>query len=141
MGFVFAISGAIIAADLMTSPVTSKDLGMLMIVYASSQVVRGVAVLVFYPFLKCTGPAFSWKDAVFTWWGGLKGAVGLSVAMVFRMSIPKGDPLAPTGQKFMIYMGGVYLLTALVNATTAGCLVKALSLNTRGSFNEPLLES
>merc|ERR1711976_373615 len=107
-----------------------------MIVYVISQVVRGIAILVFYPFLKCVGPAFSWKDAVFTWWGGLKGAVGLSIAMVFRMSIPKGDPLAPTGQKIMICMGGVYLLTAVINATTAGCLVKALSLDTRCSFKE-----
>merc|ERR1719254_53548 len=113
----------------MSSTLTLYDLGMVLIVYVASQAVRGVVILVCYPFLKCAGPPFSWKDAVFTWWGGLKGAVGLSIAMIFRMSIPGGDPLAPTGQRFMRYMGGVYLLTSLINATTAGYLVKALSLN------------
>eukprot|EP00928_Gymnodinium_smaydae_P044071 TRINITY_DN29425_c0_g1_i1.p1 TRINITY_DN29425_c0_g1~~TRINITY_DN29425_c0_g1_i1.p1 ORF type:complete len:324 (-),score=48.47 TRINITY_DN29425_c0_g1_i1:313-1218(-) len=139
--FVFAISGAIMAAGLQASHVTIKDWGLLLVVYVVSQAARGIAILVFYPFMNCVGPPMTWKDALFTWWGGLKGAVGLSVAMIVHMSIPKEDPLAPTGFKFMFYMSGVYMLTAVINATTAGSLVKGLSLNAKLTYEQPLLQS
>ena len=43
---------------------------------------RGLAIVVFYPLLRRTGTGCTWQEAVVIWWGGLRGSVGLALALV-----------------------------------------------------------
>ena len=47
---------------------------------------RGIAILLFYPFLKRVGTGCTWQEAVVMWWGGLRGSVGLALALVVAHS-------------------------------------------------------
>ena len=52
-----------------------------LIIYPIVLVARGVTILLFYPLLKRLGTGCTWKDAVVMWWGGLRGSVGLALAL------------------------------------------------------------
>eukprot|EP00931_Biecheleriopsis_adriatica_P007107 TRINITY_DN108421_c0_g1_i1.p1 TRINITY_DN108421_c0_g1~~TRINITY_DN108421_c0_g1_i1.p1 ORF type:complete len:715 (-),score=130.41 TRINITY_DN108421_c0_g1_i1:20-1843(-) len=129
--FVFLISGVIMVVDLMSSKITGADVLDLLYIYLASLAVRGVTVLAFYPLLKRMGLGFNAADALVTWWGGLKGAVGLSIAMIVHFTANKGHPLEKTGVRFMFHMGGVYFLTTVINATLSSHLVQYLKLDAK----------
>ena len=42
---------------------------------------RGAAIALFYPLLSRMGTGCTWKEAVVMWWGGLRGSVGLALAL------------------------------------------------------------
>mmetsp|Transcript_49223 Transcript_49223/g.123379 ORF Transcript_49223/g.123379 Transcript_49223/m.123379 type:complete len:88 (+) Transcript_49223:1-264(+) len=42
---------------------------------------RALVILLFWRFLSTWGYGLNWKEAVVLWWGGLRGAVGLSLAL------------------------------------------------------------
>ena len=52
-----------------------------MAIYPIVLFTRGVAILVFYPLLKRWGTGCTWQEAVVMWWGGLRGSVGLALAL------------------------------------------------------------
>jgi NhaP-type Na+/H+ or K+/H+ antiporter/CRP-like cAMP-binding protein len=73
----------------------------------------------------------SWRTATVASWGGLRGAIGLCLAlMVSRQftSSEHGMSDVPLGPKFLFHMSGVALLTLVVNGSTAGRLVQWLGL-------------
>ena len=76
----------------------------------------------------------TWQVAVVTSWGGLRGAVGLCLAMMvsqeFGSEFGTENSLAPLGPKFMFHMSGIAFLTLVLNGSTAGALVHALGLVT-----------
>ena len=76
----------------------------------------------------------TWRVAVVTSWGGLRGAVGLCLAMMvsqeFGSEFETENSLAPLGPKFMFHMSGIAFLTLVLNGSTAGALVHALGLVT-----------
>jgi len=129
--FVFVISGVIMVTDVMSSKITGSDVLDLVYIYLASLAARGITVLVFYPLLKRMGLGFNAADALVTWWGGLKGAVGLSIAMIVHFSASKGHALERTGVRFMFHMGGVYFLTTVINATFSSPLVQYLKLDAK----------
>ena len=43
---------------------------------------RGFAIALFFPLLKRWGTGCTWREAVVMWWGGLRGSVGLALALV-----------------------------------------------------------
>jgi len=129
--FVFVISGVIMVMDLMSSKINGEDVRDLVYIYLASLVARGITVLVFYPLLRRMGLGFNAADALVTWWGGLKGAVGLSIAMIVHFSARKGHELEQTGVRFMFHMGGVYFLTTVINATLSSSLVQYLKLDAK----------
>jgi len=129
--FVFVISGVIMVTDLMSSKINGEDVRDLVYIYLASLVARGITVLVFYPLLRRMGLGFNAADALVTWWGGLKGAVGLSIAMIVHFSARKGHELEQTGVRFMFHMGGVYFLTTVINATLSSPLVQYLKLDAK----------
>jgi len=129
--FVFLISGVIMVVDVMSSKITSSDVLDLVYIYLANLAARGITVLVFYPLLKRMGLGFNIADALVTWWGGLKGAVGLSIAMIVHLSASKGHALERTGVRFVFHMGGMYLLTTVINATLSSPLVQYLKLDSK----------
>ena len=76
---IFIVVGVVIAQKV--HPV-SMDFLILGLVYLAIHVVRALNMLIFYPFMKKAGYGLPKKDAVVVWWGALRGAIGLALALV-----------------------------------------------------------
>ena len=76
---IFIVVGVVIAQN--ANP-TGMDFAILGLVYVAIHVVRGINMGIFYPFMKKAGYGLPGKDAVVVWWGALRGAIGLALALV-----------------------------------------------------------
>jgi len=76
---IFIVVGVIIAQNI--NP-TGMDYVILCLIYLAIHLTRAINIGMFYPFMKRTGYGLPGKDAVVVWWGGLRGAIGLALALV-----------------------------------------------------------
>jgi NhaP-type Na+/H+ or K+/H+ antiporter len=129
--FTFVLSGVYMVVNLWSSDIDGNDVLDLLYVYLISLAARAFTILFFFPVLRCMGLGFDWRDAVLTWVAGLRGVVGLSMAMIVHFSARDGHELERTGQRFMFHMGGVYFLTAVINATLSTPLCHYLGLDVK----------
>mmetsp|Transcript_41660 Transcript_41660/g.103526 ORF Transcript_41660/g.103526 Transcript_41660/m.103526 type:complete len:1049 (+) Transcript_41660:99-3245(+) len=53
----------------------------ILVIYPIVLFARAFAIALFYPLLKRTGTGCTWQEAVIMWWGGLRGSVGLALAV------------------------------------------------------------
>ena len=60
---------------------TSWDSLNWLYIYPIILLARAVAIAVHYPLLKLSGTGCNWRSAVVMWWGGLRGSVGLALAL------------------------------------------------------------
>ena len=85
---VFVIAGVVMTYRIDMTQITPFDWGVLLLLYVVSTLVRGTIVSMVWSFEQCTGRKVDWRDAVVTTWGGLRGAVGLALAlMVFNETV------------------------------------------------------
>jgi NhaP-type Na+/H+ or K+/H+ antiporter len=76
---IFIVVGVIIAQKV--DP-TGMDYLILLLIYLAIHLVRAINMGMFYPLMKRTGYGLPGKDAVVVWWGALRGAIGLALALV-----------------------------------------------------------
>ncbi|MBG29147.1 MAG: hypothetical protein CMI31_03990 [Opitutae bacterium] len=76
---IFIVVGVVIAQKVQPEPMDYAILGL---VYLAIHVVRGINILAFYPLMKKAGYGLPKKDAIVVWWGALRGAIGLALALV-----------------------------------------------------------
>ncbi len=76
---IFIVVGVVIAQN--ANP-TGMDFAILGLVYLAIHVVRAINMGVFYPLMKKAGYGLPSKDAIVVWWGALRGAIGLALALV-----------------------------------------------------------
>jgi NhaP-type Na+/H+ or K+/H+ antiporter len=119
---IFIIVGVVIAEQV---TVTGKNVVILLIIYVGVHIIRASIIALFYPIMKKVGYGLPKKDAVVLWFGALRGAVGLALALIVagESSIPEEI----RGQ-FLFLTAGLVILTLLVNATTIKPLVNKLGL-------------
>merc|ERR1719281_1551179 len=75
--------------------------------------------------MNMVGIRVTWKEVVVMVWSGLRGAVGLAMAIIVDR-----EPEIPTqmGSRVMFHIGGLAALTTIINATTSGPLLRLLDL-------------
>jgi len=76
---IFIVVGVVIAQK---AHPTGMDFLILFLVYVAIHLVRGINMGMFYPLMKKAGYGLPGKDAVVVWWGALRGAIGLALALV-----------------------------------------------------------
>ena len=76
---IFIVVGVIIAQK---AQPTGMDFLILGLVYLGIHLVRAINMGIFYPLMKKAGYGLPHKDAVVVWWGALRGAIGLALALV-----------------------------------------------------------
>ena len=76
---IFIVVGVVIAQN---AHPTGMDFAILAIVYVAIHLVRAINMGIFYPFMKKAGYGLPGKDAIVVWWGALRGAIGLALALV-----------------------------------------------------------
>lgn len=126
---IFIIVGVVIAKR---TQFDLNDFLALFILYIGIHVIRGIVILVFYPIMRKIGYGLPKKDAVVAWYGGLRGAVGLALALVLFGEIANAEHVTPENMmianQFLFYIAGIVVLTLLINATTIKFLVRSLGL-------------
>jgi NhaP-type Na+/H+ or K+/H+ antiporter len=126
---IFVIVGVVIAERTRFS---LNDFLALILLYIGIHIIRAIVIAMFYPIMKKVGYGLPKKDAIVAWYGGLRGAVGLALALMFVGEIAKADHLTPQLQlfadQFLFYLAGIVALTLLINATTIKFIVRALGL-------------
>ena len=76
---IFIVVGVVIAQK---AHPTGMDFLILFLVYIAIHLVRAINMGMFYPLMKKAGYGLPGKDAVVVWWGALRGAIGLALALV-----------------------------------------------------------
>lgn len=90
----------------------------------------------FWPLLRVIGYGMSFNQVVLCAYAGLRGAVGLSLALMVTAS----DKIPRYIQDVvLLHTAGVAFLTLLINATTTGTLVRFLGLSKQSDIKKNIL--
>jgi len=119
-----------------------KDWLWLLFLYGSGIVGRFTMIACAYPFLNLAARSkatrVTWRECVVMTWGGLRGAVGLALALSMRSQL-YGCGKNRTGDLMVFHVGGFAGLTLLINATTCGTLLTKLEMTKPPNVRKKLL--
>jgi len=122
----------------------AKDYLHLLVIYIACNVVRGVMLLLSMPILRLLGQdkqPVSLADTAVMCWGGLRGAVGLSLAIHLSMDRAGGQIDTLDGKRILFFTSGIAALTLLVNATTCPLLVKWLGIARTSTTQQTIMQT
>merc|ERR1711998_272608 len=125
----FVLTG-VLMSHIMFGPLHREHLGFsdfmwLGILYLVVVALRFTMIGILYPAIANIGYKLDWRDCVVMSWGGLRGAVGLAMAVSMDASTSI-DPVQ--GSKVLFMVGGVAVLTLLVNGMTSGFILAKLEM-------------
>ena len=123
---IFFISGLIMSQkSFYTETIKAADWGYLIALYALLHVVRFAMLGVCWYALSHLGYGLSWQQGAALCFGGLRGAVGLTLALIVEDDMNIDDT---TKSHVVFHMSGIALLTLLINGTVMEYVLKALGL-------------
>ena len=113
-----------------------KDLSMVVTLYVILFFIRVFVVGVLYPIVSRGTLKCSVHDAMFMTWAGLRGALGIGLALLVEDSLNHSTRCTNEGtnktelceSKFFIYIVGIAACTLIFNATSANWLLRRLKL-------------
>jgi len=121
---IFLIVGIVIVLQ-----VNINDVGMWMklgALYLVLQVIRASSVFVLMPALKRIGVGITKQKATVLIWGGLRGAVALSMAL----SLARDSRIAESfSQQVLFYTAGIVVLSIVINGSSMEALLHYLKLD------------
>ncbi|XP_012942762.1 sodium/hydrogen exchanger 10 [Aplysia californica] len=124
---IFAICGSIISKKVLVNAAL-QDCVYLIILYFALQVTRGLTILMFAPLLRRLGYGLTWQDGLVTSWSGLRGAVGLALALIVFKSDNTELQQPAVGGKILFHVSLIVVATLMINATTMNLLLTFLGL-------------
>jgi NhaP-type Na+/H+ or K+/H+ antiporter len=104
-----------------------SDLGWGVLVYLEVLFARAVVMCLLFPILKRCGYGLTRAEAAVCVWGGLRGSVGLALALVVSEE-SAAYPDEKVGPVVLLCTGVVVVLTLTVNGTTTAALLQWLGL-------------
>ncbi|CAE7384973.1 NHX7 [Symbiodinium natans] len=126
---IFFLAGALTGNAMVK--IEAQDWGHLLVIYVMLVLARFLLLFCSMPVLKLLHPRrepVSLAEVAVITWGGLRGAVGLSLAIQVATNRAGGVISPEDGQRVLFYVGGVAALTLVINATTSPFLVGALGI-------------
>jgi hypothetical protein len=133
---IFLLAGLIIGHRVL-GKVSAMDWLYMVILYLCLMGARAVTVVLLYPFISTIGHRCTRNEAIFMSWTGLRGAVGMALALIVEKTAPN-DLDAETSRLFF-YVGGIATLTLVINGTTAKPLLFKLGLLTTNSAEKMMV--
>ncbi len=119
---IFLIVGVVIADNIVF---TANDFLILLILYIGIHIVRAIVIAIFFPVMRKVGYGLPKKDAYVLWWGALRGAIGLALALIV---VGESKIDGTIREQFLFYTAGIVTLTLVINATTIKALLSWLGL-------------
>ena len=114
-----------------------------MLIYPIVLFARGAALALCYPILQRMGGGCHWKNLVVSWWGGLRGSVGLALALQINHTIYSGAlwggpyqvefitqylPCRDIPHRMLMMTTVVVFTTVVINGTSMAWLMKLLKM-------------
>eukprot|EP01135_Chromosphaera_perkinsii_P012182 Nk52_evm1s2612 gene=Nk52_evmTU1s2612 len=134
---IFGLVGVIISLKAFDD-IGGKDWGYLFLLYIFITLIRTLVVVMFHRLVNRVGYAIPWQNEAVIIWGGLRGAVGLALALL----VASEDEIDSDkiGNKVLFLCSGIVILTLTVNATTIGRLLSFLKLDTITKAQEKMID-
>ncbi len=133
---IFLLAGLIIGHRVLEK-VVAIDWFYLVVLYVMLMIIRAITILMLYPFISDIGHRCTRLEAVFMSWAGLRGALGMALALIVENGAP--SDLDEETKRLFFYVGGIASLTLIINATTAKSLLYKLGLLTTNSAEKTLV--
>jgi Na+:H+ antiporter len=132
---IFLIVGVVIAERTVFS---MSDIWTLLLVYIIIHLVRIIVIAALYPLMKRAGYGIGKNHPQAMWWGALRGAIGLALALIVESS-----PYLPqeVRDEFLFLTAGIVTMTLLINATTMKAVAAKLGLTQVSKTKRYVLES
>jgi len=123
----FVLAGCIFG---ITSPQTHSMVAWVQLIctYLAMMLIRLVMLFLFFPVLQRIGVGCHHKDIYVMWWGGLRGAVGLSLALYMRKLAADDKIKKEYGEQCVWLVAGCATITLVLNATTCASLIDWLGI-------------
>lgn len=118
-----------------TEAIDGSDYIKLFIIYIGSIVARLGAMSIFMRLLQQLGYGLTWKEVFILAYGGLKGAIGISIALIVAQDIHYNVEIR---RLILFEVSGNCLLTLLVNGSSIKYLVQYLKVTATSSLKDKL---
>lgn len=122
-----------------------RDWGYLIVLYLLLTVIRFGLFFAVYPLTSRIGLKSSLPEVTFQSFGGLRGAVGIALAIsldnLVRKAEAEDSKFVLQTNKLFGFVGGIAFMTLMINATTAGPLLKRLGLSDPTEIREGMLQA
>ena len=119
---IFIIVGVVIA---MKIELSWTSLLLVILVYVGVNIVRMLVISILYSFMKKAGYGLTRRESFILAWGGLRGALGLTLALMVSYTLEIPEDIR---RQILLFTGGIVTLTLAVNATTMRWLLLKLGL-------------
>jgi NhaP-type Na+/H+ or K+/H+ antiporter len=126
---IFFLAGALTGNTMVHIP--AIDYARLFAIYIACMTIRGTFLFSARPVLSLLSldkDPVKIPDVIVMTWGGLRGAVGLALAIQVSIDQAGGNISEMDGRRVLFYVGGVATLTLCINATTCPALVRKLGI-------------
>mmetsp|Transcript_116033 Transcript_116033/g.300824 ORF Transcript_116033/g.300824 Transcript_116033/m.300824 type:complete len:1168 (+) Transcript_116033:66-3569(+) len=126
---IFFLAGALTGRSMVL--IDLIDYAHLLVIYVVVVLIRGIVIFASRPLLRLLSPdrtPVSAADALVMTWGGLRGAVGLALAIQVWKDRAGGNIGEAEANRVLFFTGGIAMLTLIVNATTCPKLVNRLGI-------------
>ncbi|MBL4709276.1 MAG: sodium:proton antiporter [Flavobacteriales bacterium] len=121
---IFLIVGIVVAER---SVFNFNDFLLLGVFYIGIHVIRAIVIFVLYPLMNRSGYGLPKKEAIVVWFGALRGAIGLALALIVA-GVDDQYISKEIKDQFLFFTAGIVTLTLLINASTIKYLVEYLGL-------------
>lgn len=123
---------------------TARDWGYLFALFAFLLLIRYALFFGCFPITNYLGLSTNWRETFFSCYAGLRGAVGISLALSIDNTVKQAagalSMSAIQTNKLFGMVGGIAFLTLVINATTSGPLLIKLGLADATEFRKTLLK-
>jgi len=124
---VFFLAGALVGKSL--AAINFSDLLWAIVMYIFCVLIRLFMLVCMLPLLSLTGQRLTVKDILVMTWGGLRGMVGLALAILVKQDAAGGKLSELDGDRVLFLVGSVAALTLIVNAPTSPALTRVLGIS------------
>ena len=124
---IFLLAG-LIFGDRTLESVGGMDYVYLLCIFSILMAIRLFIVVTFFPILCRIGHKCTFNDALFMVWGGLRGALGIVLALIVEINHEDLGLSKYESDRLFFYVGGIATLTLVINATTSEWVLNYLGL-------------
>ena len=127
---IFLITGLLIGYDVLfveDSTIETADWYKMILLYGFMIISRAIMIGVFSPILKKNGYGMNGKEYIVLVWGGLRGALALSLALI--VGVDDDEKISKRMRDLVVFhTAGMATLSLFINGTTCAWLVQKLEM-------------